>query len=278
MKLNEVVSSAKAQLADQAQSGVQVEEQNRVPSEGPARGGLWWRIPSVTAVFIDLKSSTELNAAVGRNQAAYAYTYFLRAMSVILEGFSADYTDIQGDAIFGLFSGRGSLFTATACAITMRTEMERSINPQFKKDSSANWNLEAGIGIDRGTLLVRRLGLRGTKQNEVWVGKPVNVASKLSSVAGENQIVVSGRVYKEYENSSLLRKKAIARSCGCRAKSVGPGLRSEHNDAPFLWNRRNAPENLGLDFDTIHKRDAGWCTRHGAEYCEAIVTGKLPAR
>ena len=69
MELDEIVSSVKAQLADQARPGVQVEEIARVPGEGPARGGLWWRIPSVTAVFIDLKSSTELNAAVGRNQA-----------------------------------------------------------------------------------------------------------------------------------------------------------------------------------------------------------------
>ena len=278
MKLDEVVSPVKAQLADQARPGVQVEEKARVPGEGPARGGLWWRIPSATAVFIDLKSSTELNAAVGRNQAAYAYTYFLRAMSVILEGFSADYTDIQGDALFGLFSGKGSSFSAVACAITMRTEMERSINPQFKKDSSANWNLAAGIGIDRGALLVRRLGLRGTKQNEVWVGKPVNVASKLSSVAGKNQIAISDRVFKEYANSSPLRKKAITRSCGCQGKSNGPGLHSEKSNTPVLWEKRNAPMNLGLDFETIYKRGAGWCAKHGGEYCEAIVTGKLPAR
>ena len=39
---------------------------------------------------------------------------------------------------------------------------------------------------------MRRLGLKGAKQNEVWAGMPVNVAAKLSSVAGPNQVVVSG--------------------------------------------------------------------------------------
>ncbi len=278
MKLNEVVSSVKAQLAQQAKLGVQVEEKARVPKERPAHGGLWWRIPDVTAVFIDLKSSTELTAAGGRKQAAYAYTYFLRAMSVVLEGFSADYTDIQGDGIFGLFSGKGAVFSATACAITMRTEMERTVAPQFKKDASTNWELTAGIGIDRGTLLVRRLGLRETNQNEVWAGKPVNVASKLSSLAGKNQIVVSERVYRGYETSSRLRKKALTRSCGCEGKAKGSGLQSQGKSTTALWEKRNAPRDSGLDFQTMYARDADWCKKHGEEYCEAIMTGKSPAK
>ena len=36
MKLDEVMSSVKAQLADQARSGVQVEESAHVPGEGPS--------------------------------------------------------------------------------------------------------------------------------------------------------------------------------------------------------------------------------------------------
>ena len=54
---------------------------------------------------------------------------------------------------------------------------------RFNKDASVKWKLEAGVGIDQGMLLVRQLGLKGTKRNEVWAGKPVNMAAKLSSVA-----------------------------------------------------------------------------------------------
>ena len=49
--------------------------------------------------------------------------------------------------------------------------------------------------------LVRRLGLRGTKQNEVWAGKPVNMASKLSSLAGPNEVVASARVFRSLRRS-----------------------------------------------------------------------------
>ena len=276
MLLDEVVSSVDAQLTDQAHLGIQVENKNRVPEKGPTHRGLWWRIPNVSAVFIDLKNSTKLTASGGRQEAAYAYTYFIRAMSVILEKFSADYIDIQGDGIFGLFSGKGSTFSAAACAITMRSQMERAVATYFRKNASSQWNLAAGIGLDQGTLLVRRLGLRGTKQNEVWAGKPVNVAAKLSSTAGNNQIVVSERVFAAYEKGSALRRKALVHSCGCKGKSYGPGLGITDLTGTGLWKKQIAPKGLGLDFGTVYKRGAGWCERHGDEYCEALITGNPP--
>jgi hypothetical protein len=46
------------------------------------------------------------------------------------------------------------------------------------KDCHTKHALKTGIGMDYGTLLVRRLGLRGTRQNEVWAGKPANMAAK----------------------------------------------------------------------------------------------------
>ena len=202
MKLDALTNEVANQLAQQAKHGVKVTRQSNAPDKGPTNRGVWFQISQVTAVFADLKKSTALNVTDSPQVAARAYTYFTRAMTVTLDRFSADYIDIQGDGIFGLFSGQDSVFAAAACARTMRTLVERDVAPRFKRDTNSNWKLTAGIGIDRGTLLVRRLGLRGTKQNEVWAGKPVNTAAKLSSVASSNQIVVSDRVFRQYENAS----------------------------------------------------------------------------
>ena len=141
-------------------------------------------------------------------------------MTIILDRFEADYIDVQGDGIFGLFSGPNSHFNAAACAITMRTQVEREVDARFRKATSGNRKLRVGIGMDRGTLLVRRLGLRGSKMNEVWAGTPVNMAAKLSSIAGPNQVVMSERLFSEYEKGSKLRQRALMWSCGCkRARS-----------------------------------------------------------
>ena len=263
-----------SQLDAQAKLGVKIARQAEVPETGPANRGVWFQIRNVTAVFADLKRSTELNANVGAQQAAVAYTYFIRAMTVILDRFEAGYIDVQGDGIFGLFSGPNSHFNAAACAITMRTQVEREVDARFRKTTSGNRKLKVGIGMDRGTLLVRRLGLRGSKMNEVWAGTPVNMAAKLSSAAGPNQVVVSERLFSEYEKGSKLRQRALMWSCGCKGRTRGPGLDLPTSDAELLWQRAPAPGNLGLDFNHLHRLRRPWCPAHGPGFCEALVTGK----
>ena len=122
--LDEIESDVASQLDDQSRLGIQITRRNEIPDAGPTNKGVWYQIPQVTAVFADLKRSTELSAENSPRDAASAYTYFIRAMALILERFDAKYIDIQGDGIFGLFSGKGSIFYATACAITMRTEVQ----------------------------------------------------------------------------------------------------------------------------------------------------------
>lgn len=270
MILDDVRTAVSAQLNDQSELGVQIEHRDDVPEEGPARRGLWLQIPQVTAVFADLKSSTALNATNGPRDAAFAYTYFIRAMTLILDGFSAKYIDIQGDGIFGLFSGRGSIFHAAACGVTMRTLVEKEVAVRFGKDTAVDWKLTAGIGIDSGKLLVRSLGLRGTKQNEVWAGTPVNTASKLSSLAGPNQVAVSERVFAQYKRVSQLRQQVLLQGCECRSRAGRGGSSS-------LWKKMAVPKGLGLDFGHAYRLESPWCPKHDAELCEALITGKKPS-
>ena len=84
MILDEIAASVKSQLAQQAASGVRIVGQDDVPDTGPVHGGVWLQIPEVTAVFVDVKGFTGLNARFGDEAAAHAYNYFNRAMAVIL--------------------------------------------------------------------------------------------------------------------------------------------------------------------------------------------------
>lgn len=269
MILDDVRSDVSAQLNDQSELGVQITTLNDIPEKGPAHRGLWFQIPQVTAVFADLKSSTELNATDGPHAAAVAYTYFTRAMTLILDRFSAKYIDIQGDGIFGLFNGSGSIFQAAACGVTMRTLVEEEVAVRFGNDTSSSRKLTAGIGIDSGILLVRRLGLRGAEENEVWAGMPVNAASKLSSLADPNQVAVSERVFAQYKRVSQLRQRVLLRGCECRNRAGRGGSSS-------LWRKMEVPKGLGLDFGHAYRLESPWCPKHGAELCEALITGKKP--
>lgn len=276
MKLDEVKDDVAAQLKQQSELGVKIVPVDDVPETGPANRGVWHQIANVTAVFADLNRSTALSANDRPKDAAYAYTYFVRAMAVSLERFSAKYVDIHGDGVFGLFSGQGSMFDAAACAITMRTLVEKEVSQRFLKDASSDWELTAGIGIDRGTLLVRRLGLRGTKQNEVWAGKPLNMAAKLSSQADSNQVLASDRVFAQYNKAHRLRRRVLLRSCGCSNGITGAGLNAPIEQTKPLWETDPAPQDLGFDFLNLYRLKSKWCDIHGAEFCEALLTGQKP--
>ena len=272
MILDEISAAVASQLDQQAASGVRIVQQDDVPDTGPVRGGVWLQVPEATAVFVDLKGSTGLNARFGAAAAAHGYTYFNRAMAVIFDGFQARYVDVQGDGLFGLFSGKGSRFLAAACAITMKTQVETVIAERFRQDVHADWELRAGIGVDRGKLLMRQLGLRGTGMNEVWAGTPVNMAAKLSSVAGPNEVAVSERVFGDYQQGAKIRQRVLLWSCGCRGSTRGRGLDLLAERTEYLWQSVRAPANLGLDFDQVHQLRRAWCPIHGAEFCEALVT------
>lgn len=276
MILDQVKTDVAAQLNDQAQLGGNIVTVSDIPETGPANRGLWFQIPNVTAVFADLNRSTQLSAAQNRRLSTVALNYFTRAMSVAFYHFEARYVEVQGDAVFGLFSGKGSMFRAAACAITMRTLVEIEVARRFRVDTSGDWNLTAGIGVDRGTLLVRRLGLRGTKQNEVWAGKPLNMAAKLSSLSSGNQVIVSARMFHRYERFSELRRRALLYSCGCDGSVLGQGLNAPIGTTRYLWDKQPVPQNLGFDFANLHRLKSKWCDIHGAEFCEALVTGKHP--
>lgn len=276
MLLDDVLADLTSQLDAQSELGVQITALNEVPEEGPVNKGLWFQIPNVTAVFVDLKRSTELSADSIPKTSAFAYTYFVRAMVLILERFGSNYIDIHGDGVFGLFSGPQSEFCAVAGAITARAQIERDIAVRFEEDTSTDWKLTAGVGIDRGTLLVRRLGLRGAKQNEVWAGKPVNMAAKLSSVACSNQVVVSDRVFSRYQQATYIRRRALLWTCGCNDDDQGDGLDIPIGETECLWTEESAPAEMGLDFNQLYRLKSKWCCIHGAEFCETIVTGCRP--
>ena len=68
-----------------------------------------------------------------------------------------------------------------------------AVADRLRQYDSGQWEMAAGIGVDRGKLLVRQLEIRGTGMNEVWAGTPVNTVAKLSGVAGLNEVAVSDR-------------------------------------------------------------------------------------
>ena len=266
MSYGQIVSELRSQLNQQKQLGVNVEHRGRLSDNVPSHGGLWYKTTDASVVFVDVKGSTKLVNNANLKTVAEVYTYFVRGMAIILDKFGSGYTDVQGDGLFGIFSGDDSLFRAIACAITINTAVQTEMPKHIRKYPIAPGKLAVGIGIDREEVWARRLGLKARGENEVWAGKPVNMASKLSSRASYNQLLVSDRVYRQIETADEYRKSAISNDCPC--------ISSSRNGQK--WRSERPATKRGFDFKKIYRTDKVWCREHADELCEAVVHNRRP--
>ncbi len=256
-EIQNIINEAKSRYAQ----GEQIESKEKIPSgdDIPLEVNKWLRIDDVVCVFIDMKNSTQLSAQKQDKFTASVYQCFTDTAVKILNHFDASYIDVKGDGAFGLFE-KSKIYHAFCAAMTFKTFSVNVLGTEIKFEDDKK--VSCHIGMDMKTVLVKRLGLKKiegktSKQNEVWAGKPVNMASKLASLGGENELIASERVFDVFlaEGSELVLK-----SCGC-----------PNREKKKFWNRidLNDPK---FDFSRAYKIDtSGWCKTHGIEYCENIL-------
>ena len=231
-----------------------IPDTTRIPIEKP---NYWLKIPNVICVFVDMINSTLLSANKHDNSTAGIYRLFTSTAIRIFDEFESPYIDVKGDGVFALFNS-DQAHRALAAAVTFKTFVEEEFTPKMKKETG--FNIGAHIGIDQNTVLVRKLGLkryagRTDRQNEVWAGKPVNMAAKLSSLTGAGELLVSNRYFDNFTSELVLK------SCDC-------GSDGEKVD---LWKEIDLSREDKFDFDRAFLLKSRWCSIHGKEYCEKII-------
>lgn len=117
---------------------------------------------------------------------------YIRALVEIFQLHNAKYIDIQGDGGFALFDGNNSESNGIYVAAMINTLFNKKLNMNIR------------IGIDCGTVYVKKAGKRG-ENKEIWLGRPVCLASKLCNI-GLNTIPCNIRFSSNIFSSSVLEK------------------------------------------------------------------------
>ncbi len=238
---------------------VSITEHNTIPDTTtiPIQNPLhWFKIKDVICVFVDMKGSTKLSATTHDRSTAGVYQLFTGTAVRLFHDLDAGYIDVRGDGVFALFN-RDEVYRAIAAAVTFKTFAHYTFAPKIK--GKTRLEVDAHIGIDQKTVLVRKLGLkthadRTDRQNEVWAGKPVNMASKLATMGEAGDLLVSDRYYEKIDH------RLVRKSCGCNG---------EPRD---LLEEVDVSEDPKFDFDKAYRLvSPGWCTVHGQEFYAAIL-------
>jgi class 3 adenylate cyclase len=220
----------------------------------------WQKVAGVICVFVDMKGSAQLSANKHDRSTAGAYQLFTGTAVRLLEEFEPQYVDVRGDGVFALFNP-GQEYRALAAAVSFKTFADVEFAPRIKEKTGIVTG--AHIGIDQKTILVRKIGLkryggRTDRQNEVWAGKPVNMASKLAAMGDAGELLVSDRYY------ARITHEQARKSCGC----AGGEPKGKKTD---LWEEVDVSGDAKFDFDMAYRLRSHWCRTHGSEYLEALL-------
>jgi len=217
---------------------------------------------------IDLNESSVLSARKNPSTMAKLYDYFTQNIVDILNisDIKADYIDIKGDGVFGIYQEPKAIERAFIAAVTFRTFFDKVVKQKFKTYFDIDLGCKAAICKDN--ILVKKIGTR-KYNNEVWAGRLVNNTYKTMSLSdsiknsdkdasNNDLLIVSEPVFDHLRDN---HKDYSIMSCGC------PDMTT-----PIpLWSSFDVSEEKDVIGDKVFYLRSLWCSKHGDEFLEKIL-------
>lgn len=144
------------------------------------------KLVETAVLYVDIRRSTNLNLEHRPQTVAKLYSAFVRAMTRCAAEHRGHVRGIIGDRVMVLFNPSTAFTDAVNAAILMNTVCKGVLNKHFKPNE-----VTCGIGIDYGRMVVTKTGVRrhGYERHNyrslVWLGRPANIASKLTDLANK---------------------------------------------------------------------------------------------
>ncbi len=263
-KSNFYIDEIFTDLKKEYSNKIEVIEKDEIPNYNYLEVDKWNKVKNIVCVYIDLSSSTKISINEHPNTSAKIFKSYVNSFVKIFDEYEAKYIDIQGDGGFALFDGDSAKEKAIVSAITIKTLISKKdyLSDFIESKTNNKVNLSVRVGIDIGTILVKKLGKRNKTNtdylnNEVWLGKPVSVSSKLCNLKDSNNgfksdtIRISDRLFDLIHNNHLLY------TCKC-------------GNVEKLWSEVKFKEIFfGLEKAYILK--SNWCPNCGDNYSYNIL-------
>jgi len=149
---------------------------------------------NVAVLISDIRGFTELTSSQPPERLVGILNEYFTAMAGIIFGNQGSLDKYVGDAIVAVFGGHIPQANPTSSAVKASIDMvDRMIrlNEGWSK-AYDRFSMEIGIGIDTGEVFIGNVGSPERMEFTV-LGDAVNVASRLSELAGPRQILLSDR-------------------------------------------------------------------------------------
>lgn len=155
----------------------------KVPAVQDLGLGKQGRLIETAILYADMRKSSDIAEDHRRQTAAKVYKTFLYSMARVARSVGGEIRSYDGDRIMVVFpparnKPKAACNKAVTTALRMAWCLQELVEPMLRGYDS----VDCGIGIAYGKLLVVKAGIGGPPHNNalVWVGRPANLAARLS--------------------------------------------------------------------------------------------------
>ena len=175
-------------------------------AEIPAPQNLEGERKTVTALFADIKGSTELEQDLDPEEARAIVDPALKLMIEAVRRYDGYVVQSTGDGIFALFGApvahEDHPQRALYAALRMQEELRRY---SAKLRETGNLPLEARVGVNTGEVVVRSISTGGGHTEYTPIGHTTNLASRMQALAPTGSIAISEQTRKLVEGYFALK-------------------------------------------------------------------------
>ncbi|MFH1598837.1 MAG: adenylate/guanylate cyclase domain-containing protein [Pseudomonadota bacterium] len=135
-------------------------------------------------LYADLADSSKMVRELDRRIAAKIIKSFLYCASKLIVARGGKIVSFDGDRVMGVFHGDSSSVSAAKCALQINWAVDRireKFEASYESVRNASFKIRHGVGVDTGTVLAVRGGVRGTN-DLIWIGRAPNLAAKMSDL------------------------------------------------------------------------------------------------
>ena len=137
-----------------------------------------------TFLYADLADSSKMAKELDRRIAAKIIKSFLYCASKLIIARGGKIVSFDGDRVMGVFYGDSKNSSAAKCALQIKWAVDKireKFETNYESVKNASFQIRHGVGIDTGTVLAVRGGVRGTN-DLIWIGRAPNLAAKMSDL------------------------------------------------------------------------------------------------
>ena len=161
-------------------------------------------------LFVDIRDSVKKNEDHRMETLVRMYSSFVYGVLRITKEYNGHSRNIIGDRVMVVFDKEDCCDNAVKCAGAIMYFCKTSMSRALPNDT-----FRCGIGIHYGSMNVIKVGLgkfdeeSSDYKNLIWIGDPANLASRLTDMAGKDNlpsVVISNDVYKGLKDKDLAKR------------------------------------------------------------------------